>query len=405
VSVKISSEVVDLKAYHITGQPFQWTAGLALRYNDLLMTSRRAFGLAALAGLMGCRPRRGSGFPGYALVAAAEGRSIAAADLTAFALARRIPLDASPEQVVNGAQRATAYVLASAPGSVFRIDARQLRPAGRLRIPHQPLAMRLSPHRDALWLLAGGPAQLIRIDSERLQMAGRIPLPAEPAEFDLSPDGNLAAVTHPAGRVSIVDLAAMKLRVTAETGQSAGAVAFRPDGRLALVADPSRKTLAAVRVEDGRVLARLQLAMQPRRFRFKTDGGELFITGDGMDAVAIVNPYRTEVAETVLAGREPGAMAFSRSPEYLFITNAPTGDVTVLDPETRRVIAVTAVGEEPHFVAVTPDDGYALILNRRSGTLAVIRPASVVRSRQRGAPLYTTIPVGSRPVSLAVVEV
>ncbi len=378
---------------------------LALRYNDLLMTSRRAFGLAALAGLMGCRPRRGSGFPGYALVADAEGRSIAAADLTAFALARRIPLDASPEQVVSRAQQATAYVLANAPGSVFRIDARQLYVSGSLRLPQRLLGIRLSPRSEDLWVLADGPPQLIRVSADRLRTTGRIPLPAEPAEFDLSPDANLAAVTHPAGRVSIVDLAAMKLHGVAEAGQSAGAVAFRHDGRLALVADPSRKTVAAVRVEDGRVLTRLQLALQPRRFRFKSDGGELFITGDGMDAVVIVNPYRTEVAETVLAGREPGAMAFSRSPEYLFITNAPSGDVTMLDPETRRVIAVTAVGEEPHFVAVTPDDGYALILNRRSGTLAVIRPASVVRSRQRGAPLYTTIPVGSRPVSLAVVEV
>lgn len=369
------------------------------------MTSRRAFGLAALAGLMGCRPRRGSGFPGYALVADAEGRTVAAVDLTGFALARQIPLDAAPIQVLAGPQHATGYVLSGEPGSVFRIDARQLRASGRLRIPHRLLAMRLSPQGDALWVLAAGPAQLIRIDSERLEQTGRIPLPDEPAEFDVAADGRLAAVTHPSGSVSLVDLASMRVRTVAAVGASAGAVAFRADGRLALVADPSRKTVAAVRTEDGRVLTRLQLALEPRRFRFKSDGGELFITGDGMDAVVIVNPYRTEVAETVLAGRAPGAMAFSRSPEYLFVANPPSGDVTVLDPETRRVIAVTAVGEEPHFVAVTPDDGYALILNRRSGTLAVIRPGAVVRSRQRGAPLYTTIPVGSRPVSLAVVEV
>lgn len=378
---------------------------LPLRYNDLLMTSRRAFGLAALAGLTGCRPRRGSGFPGYALVADAEGGAVAAVDLTAFSLVRQIPLEANPVQVVAGSQHATGYVLASEPGSVFRIDARQLRTSGRLRLPQRLLEMSLSPRGEWLWLLAGDPAQLLCVDPDRLQVTGRVPLPAEPAGFDLAADGSLAAVTHPGGSVSLVELPSLKLRRVAAVGESAGAVAFRRDGQLALVADPRRKTVAAVRTGDGRVLTSLQLAVRPRRFRFKTDGGELFITGDGMDAVVIVNPYRTEVAETVLAGREPGAMAFSRSPEYLFVANTPSGDVTVLDPETRRVIAVTAVGEEPHFVAVTPDDGYALILNRRSGTLAVIRPASVVRSRQRGAPLYTTIPVGSRPVSLAVVEV
>jgi YVTN family beta-propeller protein len=98
-------------------------------------------------------------------------------------------------------------------------------------------------------------------------------------------------------------------------------------------------------------------------------------------------------------------MAFSRSPEYLFVTNPPSGDVTILDPETRRVVAVVAVGTEPSYVTITPDDEYALILNRRSGTMAVVRPAAVVRGRARGAPLYTTIPVGPKPVAAAVLAV
>jgi hypothetical protein len=54
---------------------------------------------------------------------------------------------------------------------------------------------------------------------------------------------------------------------------------------------------------------------------------------------------------------------------------------------------------------MTPDDQYALILNRRSGNMAVIRLAAVIRSRTRGAPLFTTIPVGSAPVSAAVLAV
>ena len=127
------------------------------------------------------------------------------------------------------------------------------------------------------------------------------------------------------------------------------------------------------------------------------------MTGEGMDAVVILNPFKNEVAETVLAGRAPGAMAFSRSPEYLFVANPPSGDVTILDPETRRLVATVAVGTEPSSITLTPDDGYALILNRRSGTMAVIRPPAVVRSRARDAPLYTTIPVGPRPVAAAIV--
>jgi DNA-binding beta-propeller fold protein YncE len=64
-----------------------------------------------------------------------------------------------------------------------------------------------------------------------------------------------------------------------------------------------------------------------------------------------------------------------------------------------------AVGSEPSSVTITPDDRYALVLNRRSGTMAVIRLASVVPRRAREAPLFTTVPVGSKPVSLAVLAV
>jgi len=51
----------------------------------------------------------------------------------------------------------------------------------------------------------------------------------------------------------------------------------------------------------------------------KQDGGELFVTGAGMDGVVIVNPYRTEITETVLAGHAPGAMAVSDS--LLFVAS------------------------------------------------------------------------------------
>lgn len=353
------------------------------------MISRRAFCPAALAGLAACRPRRGSGFPGYALVADEEGKSLAAVDLTAFALRRRIALGTSPVQVLAGRERASAYVLSSQPGMICHIDARAFSVTKRLRLAPRLVSMRLSPAGDALWVLAGEPPQLLRVSATSFQPELRIALPAEPAEFDLSGDGRLAAVTHGAGLVSLLDLTEGRVRQTVSTGESAGAVCFRRDGKLALVADPKRSIVAALRTEDCRVLTRLQIAVQPRCFRFKPDGGELFISGDGMDAVVVLNPYRTEVAETVLAGRTPGAMAFSRSPEFLFITNSPTGDVTVLDPETRRVIAVVAVGAEPSFVTITPDDGYALILNRRDGSMAVVRPRICgARPRPRRAALH-----------------
>jgi DNA-binding beta-propeller fold protein YncE len=66
---------------------------------------------------------------------------------------------------------------------------------------------------------------------------------------------------------------------------------------------------------------------------------------------------------------------------------------------------VTAVGADPGFITVTPDGNFALVLNRASGDMAVIRAGAIVAEaagRLKSAPLYTMIPVGSRPVSAAV---
>lgn len=376
-----------------------------LLYNNLVVTPRRQFLSLAAAGLAGCRPRRGSGFPGYAFVADQAGESLAAVDLTAFALTRHIPLGASPSEVIADPARKRAYVLTPASGLLHEIDPAGLAVRRRVRVAQRPLSMRPAPGGGLLWVSCAEPRQLAGVSLERFQVERRIPLPAEPDDFELAPDGRRCVVTHgPEGTASLVDFSAARPVATTNVGVDAGRVLVRMDGKIALVAGRDRRMICVLETASGKRMTSLQIALRPEHMSFKPDGGEMFVTGEGMDAVVIVNPYYNEVAETVLAGRAPAAMAFSRRPEYLFVVNPPAGDVTILDPETRRLVAVAAVGSDPAFVTLTPGDEYALILNR-SGTMAVIRPAAVVPRRTRGAPLFTTIPVGSRPVHAAVLAV
>ena len=130
-----------------------------------------------------------------------------------------------------------------------------------------------------------------------------------------------------------------------------------------------------------------------------------------MDAVVVVQPYYTpQVDKTVLAGHSPGAMAASASPGYLFVANQKSGDVSILDLVTKNVVAVTPVGTEPSYITITPDDEYALVLNQASGDMAVIRTRNVARAvseqrRWKKGPLFMLIPVGSKPVSAAIVQI
>jgi YVTN family beta-propeller protein len=143
------------------------------------------------------------------------------------------------------------------------------------------------------------------------------------------------------------------------------------------------------------------MPVRPDYLCVNNDGGQLFVTGDGGDAVAVVYPYHTpEVAKTVLAGHAPGAMAVSD--KLLFVASPQSGDVSILDISTVKLVAVVQTGTDPCFVTVTPDNQYALVLNRKSGDVAVLRVANIKPNLYRSAGLLTVIPVGSKPVSAVV---
>ena len=365
------------------------------------MIDRRSFLAGGLGLAAACRPRRGAGFPGYAFVANEEGQAIAAVDLTAFAVARHIPLGANPTEVIAHPSRPSVFALTPRTGEVHEIDAGALAP-GRTRVcANAAVSMRLTPDARSLWVLAREPRQLIRLGAATLEVEARIPLAGAPRDFDIARDGARAAVSFgPEGWLAILNLETRKTEHVLGLGKALGAVRFQSNGRNLLAANLDDRMLTIADVASGRVVTHLPLAVRPDNVCFNSDAGQLFITGDGMDAVVIVYPYQTEVAETVLAGHAPGAMA--AAPGLLFVANPRSNSVTILDIETHKAIAAAPAGAEPGYITITPDNQYALVLNRRSGDMAVIRIAAVIAKRSKSAPLFTMIPVGSKPVSAAV---
>lgn len=364
-----------------------------------LVISRRA--VLALPFLAACSSRR-AGYRGYAFIANEEGQAVAAVDLEALAVARHIPLDSAPTEVLALHTRPFVYALTPQNGSIQEIQADRLSFARKLAAGTQAIAMHLSPDERAMYVLTREPKALVRIALERFAVDWKLPLSEDPHDFALSPDGKTAAVS--AGQsVRMVDLAARKIGDPLGPPADIGAVRFLSDSRTMVAANRGDKMLSIYDVATSKLIADLPIAVRPDNLCFSNDGGQLFVTGEGVDGVVIVYPYHTpQVDKTVLAGHAPGAMAASDS--FLFIASPSSGDVSILNIGTQRVIAVLNVGSDPGFVAVTPDDQYALVLNRKSGDVAVLRVDLIApnRYKERAAKLLTVIPVGSKPVSAAV---
>lgn len=376
--------------------------------------TRRSILLAGLGLPLACTRRKAQGFSGYAFIANQEGRAVAAVDLTVFAVARHIRLDGAPTAVAADPRGAKVYALTPENGSVHEIRADNLTFARKLQVSNSALAMRLAPDGEFLYVLSKSPRRLVRVALDGWRVDWQLPLPADPVDFDLDRSGELVAISYGAAHaINLVETRSRQSYALSPPGGDMGAVRFRGDGKQLIAADVNGRMLCMFDVARRKLQVNLPLAVCPNNLSFSADGGQLFVTGDGMDAVVVVYPYYTpEVAETVLAGHNPGAMAASAGPDdgYLFVANANSGDVSILDIRTRKVLAVTPVGTAPGFVAITPDDKYALVLNQASGDMAVIRIANITRTvneqrRWRKGALFMLIPVGSKPVSAAIMAI
>jgi hypothetical protein len=354
------------------------------------------------------RRHKSTGYRGYAFIANQDGDALVAVDLEVMAVERHIALGDAPTQVLAAVSRPVVYALTPGTGSVHEVQVYRLSATRKVTVASSAVSIRLSPDERSLYVLAREPRALISVSLDSFRVEWHLPLPEEPVDFAVATaEGagvskfSRAAVSSARG-VWLVDLGARQVSGPLKEGDF-GAVQFRSDGKILLAANRGERLLSLFDAASGRLLTHLPVSLRPDNLCFSQDHGQLFVTGEGMDAVVIVYPYHSlEIAETVLAGRAPGAMAASNS--LLFVASPQSGDVSILSiaPSAYgKVIGVAQVGTDPGFVAITPDDQYALVLNRKSGDLAVLRVATIT-PRYKTAPLLTVIPVGSRPVSAAV---
>jgi YVTN family beta-propeller protein len=380
---------------------------------EWLLTRRSLLssGLGAVAAFTGCARPKARGFSGYAFIANQEGGAVAAVDLEVFAVARHIRVDGAPTDVVARRQHARVYALTPANGSVHEIRASNLTFTRKVGVARSAISMRLSRDENTLYVLCRDPRRLVALALDPLRVDWELGLAEDPYDFDVSSEGTLAAVSHrEAQAITFIDLARRSAYPLVRANGEIGLVRFQYSRQL-IAANLSQRTLSIYHAPSRGLIVNLPLAVRPDQLCFNADGGQLFVTGEGMDAVVVVYPsFTPEIGETVLAGHTPGAMAASVTPGYLFVANPKSGDVSILDIETRRVVAVTPVGTQPAYITITPDDQYALVLNQSSGDMAVIRIPNVTRAvneqrRWKKGPLFMLIPVGSKPVSAAIMRI
>ncbi|HEV2687168.1 MAG TPA: hypothetical protein VGV35_01400, partial [Bryobacteraceae bacterium] len=265
--------------------------------------SRRSLLVGGLASLAACTRPKATGFSGYAFIANEEGGAVAAVDLEVFAVARHIRVDGAPTAVVARPQLGRVYALTPANGTVHEIRTDNLTFSRKLKLAGSAISMRLSPDGSELYVLCQEPRRLMAVALDPLRVAWQLELAAGALDFDVSTDGVQLAISHGAARtITFVDVARHQAFPLVETPGEIGVVRFQYSKQL-IAANVSERMLSIYQASTRKLIVNLPIAVRPDHLCFNADGGQLFVTGEGMDGVVVVYPsYTPEIGETVLAG-------------------------------------------------------------------------------------------------------
>lgn len=393
IAVELKSEILAIS---------QRSATIRVLPEESVLLSRRSLLTTGAAAVLvsACSRKLAPRYQGWLLVASGTGRVMVVADLARFVRTTTVALPISPDRLYQTRDR--IYAISRSQAEMVEIDPGLMQVSARIPLPGKPVSAFFESGGKTAIVIIRDPGEVALVDTARRRVIARIALPGIPTGGDLHDDSIAVGLEN---RASIARISLKQLKLTGESplGGQAGPILFRRDGRSILAGIQASREIVTLDATNGELLARLPLPLSPARLCFNNDGGQMFVTGEGVDSVAIVNAYQNEVDQTVLAGHKPGAMAVSPQKNLLLLANPVRGDLTILDIDTRRLAASVHTGASPEDVLMTPDGEYSLVVDRASGNTAVIRISTALDHKNRAKPLFTVFPTAVDAVSAIIV--
>lgn len=252
---------------------------------------------------------------------------------------------------------------------------------------------------------------------------------AWPMDVAMSPTGNLALITN-AGysqhSLMVVDPATGKVTQTIaaqggggggwwdwSSGHSTGyyvGIAFSPDGTRAWASDGAGGALHTYSIDGTSVSEgqRVMLAdnsgnqnIYPAGIAVSADGSRLFVAGNLVDTLYVVDADSGAVVSTVHTGHLPYGVALNRTGTRAFVTNWGADSVSVVDTSTLSVVKTVLTGTHPSAIASSATRDEIYVANSDSDTVTVLGgDGSVLRSIDVRP--YAGAPIGASPDALTV---
>ncbi len=197
------------------------------------------------------------------------------------------------------------------------------------------------------------------------------------------------------------------------SGHSSGyyvGVAFSPDGTRAWASDGAGSALHTYTVagrtlkEGQRIKLTLNVGNQgayPAGIAVNADASRLYVAGNLMDTLFVVDPNARTVVGKVPVGHLPYGVALSRDGSRAFVTNWGGRTVSVVDTGTLKVVKTLTVGTHPSAILASPTRNELYVANSDSDTVSVLDAATSKILRTIDLRPYANAPIGASPNAIA----
>ncbi len=380
--------------------------------------------------LTGCRRLRFPDAPAdyreYAYVTSGGTGTVSVLDLVNIRQDRILKVGPNPTGAIANPVRNEVYVVntgdANGSGSISVIDTVSNTVVATVPVHRQPYFISVDSAGERGYVANSGSNDVSVLDLVHHRELGVIGAGEQPGLAKISPDGHSLVVTNRgSGSISVFAVPSAglpTLRATFDGCTGATDVAIVPLD----ASQPSSKAFAACSGGDmvlalelaqfpgtwearqdppsihDRLLARLQVGRNPVQLAVKPDGGELFVSNFGSDSFSEISTWTNDVGGTYKIGTEPSHGMVTADNGTLWMSNFGADSLSLYSIDDGRIAGSVPTGSAPDAIAMSADEHLALAANARSGDVAVIR----TRSNHNGPELFTMLPAGGKPNSIAI---
>lgn len=314
---------------------------------------RRAFLTAGAAGAASLwLPQAGfAGGTPFALVTADLDDHVAAVDLDARRVRRRIPTTPGPRAVDLVQAGRTAVVCHTGEGRVSLIDVADLRVRRVLRGFSAPRYAAARTAADHGFVTDSGTGELVAIDLRRGRVTDRLDLGGPARHVTISPDGSRlwTALGNRADVIAVVDTHdPRRLRLVRRLHQRTPVhdVVFAADGRRVYVTSGVDRRIASHDAASGRRLHAVAAGSAPQHVAVGRAGALVANGDDG----TVQWRHGGRVART--AEVPVGSYNIAAAGPYAVTPSLAAGTLAVLRPDA-RLLAVLEIGQAAHDAGIT----------------------------------------------------